>query len=304
VDDVTFKHADAASYDAYAEQYDRFVSLLAPKLADEIVRLAALRPGDRVLDVGCGSALATERAAQAVRPHGAVTGVDLSEGMLAVGIRRIAGLEHVELRQMDAERLEFGEASFDAVISLCAVLHFPEIDRALREMRRVLVSGGRLVVSFGSGRPRTARGLAYYLPRRLAGRLARLRRPEVRAPHHLETLVRHDTLAPPHPLLATWGETRPLPRLLEAVRQAGFEGVSTSWRGREVEFGSAEDFWGAQLAIATEVRKRLAASDDDTIERIRERFLADAKVVLARGGKLVYPYGATFVTATAPRSGR
>lgn len=54
---------------------------------------------------------------------------------------------------MDAELLHLPNADFDAVVSLCAVLHFPQIANAMDEMYRVVRPGGRLVVSFGRGKP-------------------------------------------------------------------------------------------------------------------------------------------------------
>ena len=58
--------------------------------------------------------------------------------------------------------------------------------------------------------------------------------------------------------------------------------------------------WEAQLAIATEVRKRLAGAGEADVVHVRKAFLTEAERVLARGGRLVYPYGATFVTARKP----
>ena len=298
--DASFKEADAASYDEHAEAYARFVPRLAGPLAEEIVALAELEPGDRVLDVGCGTGFASFAAAEAVMPSGSVLGIDLSRGMLDAAARRVERAPNVELRRMDAERIELPDASFDAVISLCAVLHFPRLGQALAEMTRVLVPGGRLVVAFGSGRPNTPLALAAYAPRRIARMLFAPVRPELRAPERLLAIAAREVPEPPEPMLTAWARGRPLPHLLRAVAGAGLESPRASWAGSDVLFASAEELWEAQLAIATEVRKRLAGAGEADVVRVRKAFLAEAERVLARGGRLVYPYGATFVTARKP----
>jgi SAM-dependent methyltransferase len=226
--------------------------------------------------------------------------------MLAAAARRLEGAPNgrlVELRRMDAERLDLPDGAFDAVVSLCAVLHFPQLGQALREMQRVLAPGGRLVVAFGSGRPNAPFAFAAYAPRRLVRLLAARVRPELRAPERLIAIAERDAPDPPEPVLTPWASGRPLPYLLRSLRAAGFEVSRTSWKGSDVRFSSPEELWEAQLAIATEVRKRLAHADERVVERVREAFEAEARRVLDRRGRLVYPYGATFVCARKPSQG-
>ena len=143
------KHHDAASYDAHANGYDTYVRRLATPLAARLCELGRLRPGDAVLDVGTGTGLAARRASQVVAPRGRVLGVDLSAGMIDVAKKSITGWSGTppEFRVMDAECLELPDASFDAVISLCAVSHFPNISSAIGEMYRVLVPSVRWVTN-------------------------------------------------------------------------------------------------------------------------------------------------------------
>ncbi len=102
----------------------------------------------KVLDVATGTgdfALLTARTL----PGAAVTGVDLSEGMLAVGRKKIkeAGLENrIALRKEDCLRLSFADNSFDALTVAYGVRNFEDLDAGLREMCRVLRPGGRLVI--------------------------------------------------------------------------------------------------------------------------------------------------------------
>lgn len=109
-----------------------------------VLDLLAPLQGQRVLDAGCGDGLYSLAAAQ----RGArVTGVDLSEGMLALASERstACGLA-VDWRQGDVLALPFPDASFDRVLAITLLCLVPHPRRAVQELSRVLVPGGRLVV--------------------------------------------------------------------------------------------------------------------------------------------------------------
>lgn len=128
-----------------AELYDElFVPALFGEWAPRVVAAAGLKPGMRVIDVACGTGVATVEARTAVAPEGTVVGLDLNSGMLAVARRKAAD---VAWREGAAEALPFDAASFDAVISQFGLMFFSEKKTALREMWRVLRPGGRLVVA-------------------------------------------------------------------------------------------------------------------------------------------------------------
>lgn len=98
----------------------------------------------RVLDVATGTA---DIAIQLVRQAGtpSVTGIDLSEGMLAIGREKAKGM-NIELIRADCLALPFGDGSFDAAICAYGVRNFADIPAGLRELHRVVRPGGRLVV--------------------------------------------------------------------------------------------------------------------------------------------------------------
>jgi demethylmenaquinone methyltransferase/2-methoxy-6-polyprenyl-1,4-benzoquinol methylase len=102
----------------------------------------------KILDVATGTGDLAIALARAI-PGARITGTDLSEGMLALGrekiARRVAGSK-ITLVSGDAEALEFADGSFDAVTVAFGVRNFGDLPRGLAEMRRVLRSGGRLVV--------------------------------------------------------------------------------------------------------------------------------------------------------------
>jgi len=112
----------------------------APKVADG----ARVQPGQRVLDVGCGTGVVARELAVRTGSGGRVVGVDPSPGMLAVA-EQLA--PDVEWREGVAESLPFPDGSFEAVVSQFALMFFNDRRQALREMLRVLTPGGRLAVA-------------------------------------------------------------------------------------------------------------------------------------------------------------
>jgi ubiquinone/menaquinone biosynthesis C-methylase UbiE len=131
-----------------AEIYQReLVPAVFGPWGPRVVELAALRPGLRVLDVACGTGLVARLAAEAVGAEGRVAALDLNRAMLAVASEQpgVAGAP-IEWVEGDAQALPFAEASFDAVCCQLGLQFFPDRERALREMKRVLVPGGRAVV--------------------------------------------------------------------------------------------------------------------------------------------------------------
>ena len=128
-----------------AEIYDDFfVPALFEQFAAPMADAAGLAPGERVLDVACGTGALTREAARRVGPNGAVTGLDRNEGMLTVAKRKAPQLEW---REGMAEALPFADASFDAVVCQFALMFFEDRAKALKEMARVKRPGGRIAVA-------------------------------------------------------------------------------------------------------------------------------------------------------------
>jgi arsenite methyltransferase len=111
--------------------------------------VAALRPGETVLDLGSGAGFDCFLAAGKVGPTGRVIGVDMTDAMLekarANGLK--ASLSNVEFRKGDIEALPVDDASIHVVISNCVLNLVPDKDRAFVEIQRVLKPGGRLAMS-------------------------------------------------------------------------------------------------------------------------------------------------------------
>lgn len=116
---------------------------LAP-LGHAAMRALSPKPGERLLDIGCGAGETSLELAQAVAPGGHVTGVDISQPMLEVARRRAEGLAGVRFLEGDAQTQAFEPASFDAVFSRFGVMFFADPPAAFANIRKALKPGGRL----------------------------------------------------------------------------------------------------------------------------------------------------------------
>ncbi len=111
---------------------------------DALLELADLRPGDRVLDVACGTGLVTRRAAALVAPDGQVVGTDISEQMIAAARRADTRTDGtVRFARMDAEALEFADGSFEAALCALGLMYVVDPGKAVGELHRLLRAGGR-----------------------------------------------------------------------------------------------------------------------------------------------------------------
>jgi len=152
-------------------RYDLLVGLLTlgheRPFREKLVRLARIKPGESVLDVGCGTGSLAIAAWRAVGPGGVIHGVDASPEMIARAEKKAnrAGAE-VHFRTGAAQSLPHSDGTFDAVLMTVMLHHLPRKVRldAVIEARRVLKPGGRLfVVEFGAAGPR--KGIIAHLHR-------------------------------------------------------------------------------------------------------------------------------------------
>lgn len=149
-DPIKYKETTKQQWQAAAEAWSRWSPILATWLgpATEIMLdIAGIGPGSRVLDVAAGAGEQTLVTARRAGPIGHVLATDISSNILkfAAAEARAAGLTNVETREIDGENLDELEAdSFDAVISRVGLIYFPDQQKALTGMRRVLRPGGRI----------------------------------------------------------------------------------------------------------------------------------------------------------------
>ncbi|HET8679179.1 MAG TPA: methyltransferase domain-containing protein [bacterium] len=154
-------------YERISATYDHRMETLmhlSTRLAEALVRQAAISEGERVLDVGTGTGNVALAAARFVGAQGRVIGVDLSSSMLAEARRKAVNLP-VEFQEMDAESLEFGDATFDVVLSGLTLWFLPDVVRGMKQIYRVLRPGGR--VAFSTYTPETFQPLRELMWKRL-----------------------------------------------------------------------------------------------------------------------------------------
>jgi enediyne biosynthesis protein CalE5 len=174
-DDAKAKGQMKAAWDDTAEGWKRWwptFERAAQPVNDRLIELAALRAGDRVLDIATGSGEPALTAARVVGPSGRVVAVDMSPAMLAIARERIdaAGLHNVELVESDAESLRLDAHSFDAALSRWGLMFMPDLDGLVRGLHRALKPGGRFATAVWSVADKVPMcGLARDAIRRITG---------------------------------------------------------------------------------------------------------------------------------------
>ena len=129
------------------ERLERLYATRDVQRRRELVRAAlGARPGDRVLDVGCGPGFYVTELLEAVGREGSVVGVDVSADMLAVAAKRAEGHGNVEFHEADATSLPVPDATFERALCVQVLEYVRDVPAALREMHRALRPGGRVLV--------------------------------------------------------------------------------------------------------------------------------------------------------------
>lgn len=148
-DPIRYKETTRQQWESAAEAWHRWGPTLRSWLGpatERMLDIAGVGPGCRVLDVAAGAGDQTLQIAARITPGGSVLATDISPAILAFAAEaaKRAGLSNVTTREMDGKQLDLPPASFDVVVSRVGLIYFPDQQRALAEMRRVLVPGGRV----------------------------------------------------------------------------------------------------------------------------------------------------------------
>jgi ubiquinone/menaquinone biosynthesis C-methylase UbiE len=148
-DPVRYKNTTHDQWQAAAEAWYRWSPTLNKwlgKATEKMLEMAGISTGNRVLDVAAGAGEQSITAAKKVGSTGYVLATDISSNILdyAKQMAQHAGINNIETKVMDGENLTLEDETFDAVISRVGLIYFPDQQKALKEMLRVLKPGGRL----------------------------------------------------------------------------------------------------------------------------------------------------------------
>jgi ubiquinone/menaquinone biosynthesis C-methylase UbiE len=267
---VATKQVIEEIFDGAAARYDREGPSIFRQFGERLVELLTLAPGTRVLDVATGKGAVLIPAAQRVGATGHIVGIDLSSAMVDEAARagREAGLSNFETRKMDAERLEFPDAAFDAVTCAFALFFFSAMDAALREMRRVLKPGGRIGVTiFGGPPPPFDPGWQMFAEQARAYDTA-VRTPQrvVYTPQQVQSLL----------------------------TTAGFSQINPRLETYDIVFADEEDWWAFQFTLVN--RAAILRLSKETRARFKEEYLAKMRPLFRADGLHL---GVSVIYATA-----
>ncbi len=134
-------------FNVVAEGYDREVLRFFPFSADQMIQILRPLSGWRVLDVATGTGVAALSAAHLIAPEGRVQGIDVSSGMLDKAFANIqrAGINNIDLYEMDAMNLEFRSDYFDALMCSFGIFFLPDMKQALSSWKQVMKPGAPIV---------------------------------------------------------------------------------------------------------------------------------------------------------------
>lgn len=150
------------------ENYERhFVPTIGAPLAADLIEVASLRPGERVLDVACGTGVVTRLAARRVGSDGAVAGLDINPGMLAVARAATPTGVNIDWYEAGVEAMPLPDDGFDVVLCQMGLQFVPDKLQALQEIRRVLRPQGRVVLNLPGPTPELFGKLADALARHI-----------------------------------------------------------------------------------------------------------------------------------------
>lgn len=254
------------------EAYERFfVPAIGGPLAGDLVEAAALRPGERVLDVACGTGAVARLAAERVGAGGAVAGLDVNPAMLAVARAGAPAGLPIEWHQASAEAMPLPDGAFDVALCQMGLQFVPDRAAALRDMRRVLGAQGRAFLTLPGPTPEPFAILA-------------------------EALARH--LGPPAAAFVELVFSLHEPEALaELLRGAGFREVEVRAERKALRLPPPADFlW--QYLYATPLAEAAAGAEAAALDALEREVCAQWRG-FADGGSLTLQLGVT--TASARR---
>lgn len=250
--------------------YERFfVPAIGAPLAADLLDIAALSPGERVLDVACGTGVVARLASQQVGGSGSVVGLDINPAMLAVARSATPPDLTVEWSEASAETMSFPTGSFDVVLCQMGLQFMPDKPAALREMRRVLADGGRLILNLPGPTPRLFAIMGEALAHRVDAQAARFVD---------QVFSLHDTA-----------------EIHNFVSGAGFHDVTVESDTKQLSLPAPREFlW--QYVYSTPLAGTVAQADDERRGSLESDIVAKWEEFL-KDGRLMLPVRVVVATA-------
>src|SRR3954452_4532167 len=271
-------HAMWASVaDGWAEHAD-FADARGAAVTARMLDLAALRPGQRVLELACGPGGLGLAAAARVEPDGEVVLSDVAAEMSAIAGARAeaAGVGNVSTAVLDLEEIDQPYASYDAVLCREGFMFALHPAHAARELSRVLRPGGRVALAVWGPRERNPwLGVIFDAVSEQVG--APIPPPGIPGPFALGDAERVGAL----------------------LSDAGFQDVTVSEQPEPLRAGSFDEWWSRTSALAGPLSKILAAQPAETVDGIHERLIEATREYETADG-LEFPGVALLAAATRP----
>ncbi len=237
-----------AVFNAASDHFDHPALPFWDRFGQQTVTYAGICPGDRVLDVCCGTGASAIPAAIATGTTGQVLAVDIAESLLALGRQKATeqGLHHLEFRYGDFENLGLPDGDFDVIICVFGIFFVADMAAALQELWRLLRPGGRLAI--------TSWGAQVFEP---------------------ANSIFWDVVAAERPDLSRrtppWERISDAPALQQLLQAAGITPVQVMAAKDPLPLACPEDWW--TMVLGGGLRGTVEQLDPATRERVRQRIL-------------------------------
>ena len=234
------------------------------KSTTELVKLANIKPEDKVLDVACGTGVVSKEISQFLGPNGFLVGIDLSRTALKIAKKSIA-FQNSSFIEMDAENIGFN-FKFNKVTCQYGLMFFPDSQKVLKSIRNILDKKGKIIVA--------VHGLAEEVP-------------------YFSTIMK--------PILEHIPDIRPIgtptvhrfgnPKDLESeLTKAGFADISVSPYNFVYKPGAFEEYWEDYMhSTANSIRNKIESYGKEVMDRIKKDAKKNASEYEVKG-KLVFPW--------------